>query len=68
MGGQPSTSVILVGNKLDLVEYSSLETVVPLMSQYKEIEVCVEVSNKEAFFICHFFNLMIHSHLLFKFF
>ncbi len=33
----------LVGNKADLVEYSSLEVVLPIMNQYCEVETCVEV-------------------------
>lgn len=35
---------ILVGNKSDLTEYSSLEVVLPIMNQYNEIETCVEVN------------------------
>lgn len=35
--------LILVGNKSDLVEYSSMETILPVMNQYTEIETCVEV-------------------------
>ncbi|KAJ7397689.1 hypothetical protein BTVI_133296 [Pitangus sulphuratus] len=34
--------LILVGNKSDLVEYSSMETILPIMNQYTEIETCVE--------------------------
>lgn len=36
--------IILVGNKSDLAEYSSLESVLPIMNQYNEIETCVEVN------------------------
>lgn len=36
--------LILVGNKSDLVEYSSMETILPIMNQYTEIETCVEVN------------------------
>jgi Ras family protein T1 len=36
----------LVGNKADLVEYSSLEVVLPIMNQYCEVETCVECSAK----------------------
>ena len=43
LGENHSVPVILVGNKSDLVEYSSIDTVLPLMNQYKEIEICVEV-------------------------
>lgn len=35
--------LILVGNKSDLVEHSSMETVLPIMNKYTEIETCVEV-------------------------
>ncbi|XP_045061169.1 mitochondrial Rho GTPase 1-A-like isoform X1 [Coregonus clupeaformis] len=38
--------VILVGNKSDLVEHSSMETILPIMNQYTEIETCVECSAK----------------------
>ena len=36
--------LILVGNKSDLVEHSSMETILPIMNQYQDIETCVEVS------------------------
>ncbi|NXD92785.1 MIRO1 GTPase, partial [Chaetorhynchus papuensis] len=36
----------LIGNKSDLVEYSSMETILPIMNQYTEIETCVECSAK----------------------
>ena len=39
--------LILVGNKSDLVEYSSMETILPIMNQYTEIETCVECSAKK---------------------
>lgn len=39
--------LILVGNKSDLVEHSSMETILPIMNQYSEIETCVEV--RDAF-------------------
>uniref|UniRef100_A0A668APH8 Mitochondrial Rho GTPase n=1 Tax=Myripristis murdjan TaxID=586833 RepID=A0A668APH8_9TELE len=38
--------LILVGNKSDLVEHSSMETILPIMNQYSEIETCVECSAK----------------------
>ncbi|XP_078510500.1 mitochondrial Rho GTPase 1 isoform X2 [Lissotriton helveticus] len=38
--------IILVGNKSDLVDYSSMETILPIMNQYTEIETCVECSAK----------------------
>uniref|UniRef100_A0A8C6P626 Mitochondrial Rho GTPase n=1 Tax=Nothobranchius furzeri TaxID=105023 RepID=A0A8C6P626_NOTFU len=36
--------LILVGNKSDLVEHSSMETILPIMNQHSEIETCVECS------------------------
>lgn len=36
--------LILVGNKSDLVDHSSMETILPIMNQYSEIETCVEVN------------------------
>lgn len=41
----PRVPLILVGNKSDLVEHSSMETILPIMNQYSEIETCVEVSH-----------------------
>ncbi|XP_026785446.1 mitochondrial Rho GTPase 1-A isoform X1 [Pangasianodon hypophthalmus] len=38
--------LILVGNKSDLVDHSSMETILPIMNQYSEIETCVECSAK----------------------
>nr|XP_023685678.1 mitochondrial Rho GTPase 1-A-like isoform X2 [Paramormyrops kingsleyae] len=38
--------LILVGNKSDLVEHSSMDTILPIMNQYSEIETCVECSAK----------------------
>lgn len=38
--------LILVGNKSDLVEHSSMETILPIMNQYCEIETCVEVRER----------------------
>uniref|UniRef100_A0A4W3JEX5 Ras homolog family member T1 n=1 Tax=Callorhinchus milii TaxID=7868 RepID=A0A4W3JEX5_CALMI len=38
--------LILVGNKSDLVEHSSMEAILPIMNQYTEIETCVECSAK----------------------
>lgn len=35
--------LILVGNKSDLVEHSSMEAILPIMNQHSEIETCVEV-------------------------
>lgn len=46
MGENHNVPVILVGNKVDLLEYSSLDIVLPIMNQYSEIETCVECSAK----------------------
>lgn len=40
-----TTPIILVGNKSDQADANSLETVVPIMNDYAEIETCVEVSS-----------------------
>ncbi|XP_040829557.1 mitochondrial Rho GTPase 2 isoform X5 [Ochotona curzoniae] len=42
----PRLPIILVGNKSDLRPGSSLEAVLPIMSQFPEIETCVECSAK----------------------
>jgi len=39
-----TTPVILVGNKVDLVDYSTMQSVLPIMNEYEEIETCVECS------------------------
>ncbi|CAL4122551.1 unnamed protein product [Meganyctiphanes norvegica] len=46
LGQQNSTPVILVGNKVDLVDYSTMEIVLQTMMEYPEIETCVECSAK----------------------
>ncbi|GIY59418.1 mitochondrial Rho GTPase 1-A [Caerostris extrusa] len=46
LGENHLVPVVLVGNKVDLVEYSSLEIILPIMNQYAEIESCVECSAK----------------------
>uniref|UniRef100_A0A3B3VWL1 Ras homolog family member T1a n=1 Tax=Poecilia latipinna TaxID=48699 RepID=A0A3B3VWL1_9TELE len=38
--------LILVGNKLDLVEHSSMETIRPIMNRYQDIKICIECSAK----------------------
>lgn len=38
--------IILVGNKSDLRCGSSMETILPIMNQFSEIETCVEVRLK----------------------
>ncbi|XP_024140810.1 mitochondrial Rho GTPase 2 isoform X2 [Oryzias melastigma] len=38
--------IILVGNKSDLRSGSSMETILPIMNQFSEIETCVECSAK----------------------
>uniref|UniRef100_A0A8C8XQ26 Mitochondrial Rho GTPase n=1 Tax=Panthera leo TaxID=9689 RepID=A0A8C8XQ26_PANLE len=42
----PRVPIILVGNKSDLRAGSSMEAVLPIMSQFPEIETCVECSAK----------------------
>lgn len=42
--------LILVGNKSDLVEHSSMETILPIMNQYQDIETCVEVRDTQSKF------------------
>ena len=44
LGETHKTPVILVGNKVDLVDYSTMEAVLPIMNEYEEIETCVECS------------------------
>lgn len=39
--------VIIVGNKSDLAEGSTMDTVLPIMNDYTEVETCVECSAKE---------------------
>ncbi|XP_034949325.1 mitochondrial Rho GTPase isoform X1 [Chelonus insularis] len=38
--------VVLVGNKIDLVDYSNIEAVYPIMKEFSEIESCIECSAK----------------------
>ena len=45
LGSDHLTPVIIVGNKSDQADANSLETVVPIMNDYAEIETCVEVSS-----------------------
>lgn len=40
--------IILVGNKSDLRSGSSMETILPIMNQFSEIETCVEVRLKSV--------------------
>ncbi|MGH0172911.1 UNVERIFIED_CONTAM: hypothetical protein FKN15_075076 [Acipenser sinensis] len=42
----PRVPVILVGNKSDLQSGSSMESILPIMNQFSEIETCVECSAK----------------------
>ncbi|XP_073245845.1 mitochondrial Rho GTPase 1-A-like isoform X1 [Porites lutea] len=39
--------VIIVGNKSDLFDGSTMDTVLPIMNDYTEVETCVECSAKE---------------------
>lgn len=38
--------VILVGNKSDMLEVSCMETILPIMNEFAEVETCVECSAK----------------------
>jgi len=44
LGQDHTTPVILVGNKVDQVDYTTMEAVMPIMNDYEEIETCVECS------------------------
>ena len=44
LGEDHRTPVILVGNKVDMIDYSTMELVMPIMNEYDEIETCVECS------------------------
>ncbi|XP_045623490.1 mitochondrial Rho GTPase 1 isoform X4 [Procambarus clarkii] len=44
LGQHHHIPVILVGNKVDLVDYSTMEIVLQTMMEYPEIETCVECS------------------------
>ena len=44
LGEGHSTPVILVGNKVDQVDYTTMDAVMPIMNDYEEIETCVECS------------------------
>ena len=46
LGHEHRTPIILVGNKVDLVDYSTMDLVLPIMNDYEEIETCVECSAK----------------------
>ncbi|XP_077980753.1 mitochondrial Rho GTPase 1-like isoform X2 [Glandiceps talaboti] len=46
LGPDHQTPVILVGNKTDLVELSSMESIIPIMNEFAEVETCVECSAK----------------------
>ncbi|RXN21814.1 WD repeat-containing 90 [Labeo rohita] len=45
--------IILVGNKSDLRSGSSMETILPIMNQFSEIETCVEVRAHKLAHIFH---------------
>ncbi|XP_058795660.1 mitochondrial Rho GTPase isoform X2 [Phymastichus coffea] len=38
--------VVLVGNKIDVIDYSTIEEVYPIMKEFSEIESCIECSAK----------------------
>ncbi len=45
-GVPAGTPVILVGNKVDAIDYSTMELVLPIMNEFEEVETCVECSAK----------------------
>lgn len=44
LGEEHHTPVILVGNKVDLADYPTLESILPIMNDFSEVETCVECS------------------------
>ncbi|XP_041362317.1 mitochondrial Rho GTPase 1-like isoform X2 [Gigantopelta aegis] len=44
LGEDHRTPVILVGNKVDLAEFPTLESILPIMNDFAEVETCVECS------------------------
>ncbi|XP_014676838.1 PREDICTED: mitochondrial Rho GTPase 1-like, partial [Priapulus caudatus] len=46
LGDDHKTPVILVGNKSDVHENTSMEQLLPVMNQYQEVETCIECSAK----------------------
>ena len=46
LGEDHGKPIVLVGNKSDLIDYSSLDSILLVMSEYPEIETCVECSAK----------------------
>uniref|UniRef100_T1INJ1 Mitochondrial Rho GTPase n=1 Tax=Strigamia maritima TaxID=126957 RepID=T1INJ1_STRMM len=46
LGGDQRKPVILVGNKCDLLDGSSMEVILPIMNKFAEVETCVECSAK----------------------
>jgi len=44
LGEEHRTPVILVGNKVDLTDIQTLESILPIMNDFGEVETCVECS------------------------
>ncbi|ESO89176.1 hypothetical protein LOTGIDRAFT_210168 [Lottia gigantea] len=44
LGDEHHKPVILVGNKVDQTEYPTLESILPIMNDFAEVETCVECS------------------------
>lgn len=44
LGEDHRTPVILVGNKTDMLDFSTMETMMPIMNDFAEVETCVECS------------------------
>lgn len=45
-GDDNRVPVILVGNKCDLIDFSSMEAMLPILNDFAEVETCVECSAK----------------------
>ncbi|XP_063443574.1 mitochondrial Rho GTPase 1-A-like isoform X1 [Mytilus trossulus] len=43
-GEEHSNPIILVGNKSDLLDFSTMETMMPILNDFAEVETCVECS------------------------
>ncbi|CAG2194831.1 ARHT1 [Mytilus edulis] len=43
-GEEHSNPIILVGNKSDLLDFSTMETMMPILNDFAEVETCVELT------------------------
>nr|XP_002736480.1 PREDICTED: mitochondrial Rho GTPase 1-A isoform X1 [Saccoglossus kowalevskii] len=46
LGPDHQIPVILVGNKCDIMDATSMESIIPIMNEFAEVETCVECSAK----------------------